>query len=566
MPIPSPISDPARPPRLAPPARRARRWPAPLSAIAALAALPALLGAEGEGCTPPPEPPPTFADAWSPAVKLRVSGSGHYATPAHAALLPDGKVLAWGVARTTPDPVNGVFDWVDLQTSFTIAPSPLGAALPAELTVSKLATALAQPGHTAFCAGQSLTADGQVFLSGGSVLEGIAWAGLSYGQTFGTAWARTPTTMVGTGESGFARRWYPSQTRLPDGRIVVLGGYEHSFPPKENRSAEIFTPSTGAWQLLAPHAAAPPEMMKYDYSFTALLPQPITQGGTTYELIVLGERHAVLLDTDSGTWSAPSAPRPDTVKVAAATNPGPGAAMLPLRATDGAWGYANGSMLVVGGFDGQLANRSADLYDPTTGAWRKLADLGIDQQHPTLVTLPDATVVALAGHDGPSVRAIRIDPRAGFRVDVGQATAAAQRGYHNVAVLLPDGRVLVASGAASGAAGNERADFEYYEPPYLKRPRPVLASAPATLALGAQITLTASSGSIAEAVLIALPSVTHSFDWNGRHVELPLETTGTTALARVPSSASLLPPGYYMLFILDADRTPAEAKIVRVTP
>jgi hypothetical protein len=67
-------------------------------------------------------------------------------------------------------------------------------------------------------------------------------------------------------------------------------------------------------------------------------------------------------------------------------------------------------------------------------------------------------------------------------------------------------------------------------------------------------------------VLIALPSVTHSFDWNGRHVELPLETTGTTALARVPSSASLLPPGYYMLFILDADRTPAEAKIVRVTP
>lgn len=528
------------------------------------ATLPLLVGAEGDGCTPS-SPTTPRDDAWSSAVELRVGPSATYATPAHASLLPDGRVLAWGAGRATPAPQNGPFGWTDIQLSFVMAPHPLGADLPAQQSYPRLTPALETPAHMAFCAGQGLTATGEVFLAGGSVFQGIGFLGLRYGQRFdGQSWSRLPAEMVGKGIDGTAARWYPSVTRLGDGRMLVLGGSEHSFPPRANNSAEVYDPALAQWRALATHAASPVELYKYDYTFTALLPSPLARDGRDYEVLAMSERFPMLFDIDSGAYSALGPPRPGTTPLALGTNVGSAAALLPFPASEGAWGYSSGSLLVIGGHDGQPANRSVDVYDPVQGRWLTVATLEVDQHHTSAVTLPDGSIVLLGGHDGPNLRALHIDPRTQFSIGVGTAQSAAQRGYHNVAVLLPDGRVLVASGSPDGQVGNERADLEYYEPPYLKRPRPVLGDVPSVLTLGQTLTIQATSRLLAEVVLIALPSVTHSFDWNGRSVQLATQVPASSLTTRLPSSASKLPPGYYMLFGLDDARTPSVARIVRV--
>jgi hypothetical protein len=72
--------------------------------------------------------------------------------------------------------------------------------------------------------------------------------------------------------------------------------------------------------------------------------------------------------------------------------------------------------------------------------------------------------------------------------------------------------------------------------------------------------------SIAEVVLISAPAVTHGFNQNQRLIGCVI--TGTTATAvevMAPPDHTLAPHGWYMLFLIDADRTPSTAAWVRVS-
>jgi hypothetical protein len=71
-------------------------------------------------------------------------------------------------------------------------------------------------------------------------------------------------------------------------------------------------------------------------------------------------------------------------------------------------------------------------------------------------------------------------------------------------------------------------------------------------------------------VLVGLGSMTHSFDANQRVVQLPVGQVqdlgggSYRVIAGGPKDSHMAPPGQYMLFVLDANRVPSEAKIVRV--
>jgi hypothetical protein len=65
-------------------------------------------------------------------------------------------------------------------------------------------------------------------------------------------------------------------------------------------------------------------------------------------------------------------------------------------------------------------------------------------------------------------------------------------------------------------------------------------------------------------VLIRPGSSTHGVDTGQRSVALQFTASSTLLDARVPTNASLLPRGYYMLFVVNGDGVPSVARWVRI--
>jgi len=63
---------------------------------------------------------------------------------------------------------------------------------------------------------------------------------------------------------------------------------------------------------------------------------------------------------------------------------------------------------------------------------------------------------------------------------------------------------------------------------------------------------------------IRLPSATHSFDQNQRINFLPFKVSANAVAVTAPSNANSCPPGHYMLFLLNKQRVPSVAKIIRI--
>ena len=61
-------------------------------------------------------------------------------------------------------------------------------------------------------------------------------------------------------------------------------------------------------------------------------------------------------------------------------------------------------------------------------------------------------------------------------------------------------------------------------------------------------------------------AVTHGFNQNQRDVGCTITgTTATTVQAKAPPDGNVAPPGHYLLFLLDHDRTPSTGAWIRLT-
>jgi hypothetical protein len=136
------------------------------------------------------------------------------------------------------------------------------------------------------------------------------------------------------------------------------------------------------------------------------------------------------------------------------------------------------------------------------------------------------------------------------------ASQALRRAYHSTALLLPDGRVLSAGDNNHGGGG---AREEIYSPPYLFRAsRPKIVTAPASARVGSSIGV-GTTGGARRAVLLSPAATTHATNMNQRMIELPSSAVSASGLTvTIPADGSV-PPGPYMLFVLDADATPSVA-------
>jgi hypothetical protein len=117
----------------------------------------------------------------------------------------------------------------------------------------------------------------------------------------------------------------------------------------------------------------------------------------------------------------------------------------------------------------------------------------------------------------------------------------------------------------------QRPNAEIFSPPYLFKKdgsgtlaaRPKISLAPAALRYGNTFEiLTPHPGTISKVALLRFGGVTHSTNFDQQYVPLKYTPTPDRLLVDSPANANIAPPGYYMLFILNAKGTPSVATIL----
>ncbi|PYS67366.1 MAG: hypothetical protein DMF69_23280 [Acidobacteria bacterium] len=247
------------------------------------------------------------------------------------------------------------------------------------------------------------------------------------GLTAVNALAASPGGWSPTGALVVARVRHTA-TLLPDGRVLVVGGQTVDLGNiTTTATAELYDPATGTWSPTG-------SMITPRSRHTAiLLPdgKVLVAGGRNNNLAI---PTAELFDPTTGRWS-------------------PTGMMNVPRDFHSATLLADGRVLVAGGIstgDGKdnAAEKTAEIYDPATGAWNSVDHMAQSRWGHTATLLLDGTVL-VAGGTGPAfdgnytVRAEVYDPESDRWRNVDSMTTA--RGFH-VAALLPDGSVLVAGG------------------------------------------------------------------------------------------------------------------------
>ena len=576
--------------------------------------------------------PRTLAlDRWTPGagqapvyfvVPDPVNGLALFA-PVHATLLPPGSLGPGGT------PVNDFRIMLfgragDRVKAAWFTPTPLGQALPPVVlltpeTIPHLATTIfddASGNHwfnsdTLFCSGHSFMENGDLFVAGGTELYSIsnpdrtATLDVLYGLTYATRYSAFSTGDTGQwsqvdanflpGESNLPRRWYSAVTRLADARMLVTSGldfvtanltdqngHHHLANGTPNRSVEVYDPVTG-WHPVSSHTQTPTEVWNPDYTHVFPIPKP-EAGNAVLVFGAAGVPVFLLPDAPPGSqWiTQTTAVRPGAA-AADARNHGTSSTLLPLRVQDGEWGYGNGSVVQAGGGRGSDDEHHIDIYEFCAKQWAASSlEMGVTRRHPATVLLPDGKVLVVSGHDDAAAATAQpegvrhaqyldLRPPASFATGIAAGGPPGEaRGYHNVALLLPDGRVFVAGGRSRSEIAppdleDEKPTFRFLHPPYMAQPRPAITGAPVTIGYGSSFEVTFSGGPVSEIVLVGFGSMTHAFDFNQRHVQLAVTgSTATTAAVTGPPNPQTAPPGHYMLFVLDQARTPSIARVVHL--
>jgi hypothetical protein len=187
-----------------------------------------------------------------------------------------------------------------------------------------------------------------------------------------------------------------------------------------------------------------------------------------------------------------------------------------------------------------------------------------------LTLLPDGSVVATAGgltRDGVDYANSVLNAEIWSPDTKTWTTMAAQQNgrlYHDSAVLLLDGRVLV---AGSGRVGpTPQFNAEIFSPPYLfKGPRPTITSAPSTATYGSTFfAATPDASNITSVTLLKISSATHSVNMDQRILRLNFTQTAGGLNVVAPANSNLAPPGYYSLYILNSAGVPSVAAVIQI--
>ncbi|MFC9603128.1 galactose oxidase-like domain-containing protein [Streptomyces niveus] len=360
-------------------------------------------------------------------------------------------------------------------------------------------------------------------------------------------------------------RWYPTLVTLEDGRVLAVSGLDDVGAVLTGDN-EIYDPRSKKW------SKGP---TRYFPTYPALF---LTKGGKVfysgsnagYGPATAG-RQPGLWDLDKNIFTkVDGLGRLDQTETSASL-------VLPPAQDQRVMVMGGGGV----GESSKSTSRTAivDLNEDSP-VFRPGPDLPQGTRYLSSVIMPDDTVFTSGGssdYRGRSasdiLKAQFYDPRTNTFKKAADPTVG--RNYHSEALLLPDGRVATFGSdplfddADNTKLGTFEQRVEIYTPPSLEgereKARPVLGEGPTELDQNGRATFrTENSQRIETARLMRPSAVTHSTDVEQRSIDLALTKRGGSVTVDVPSDPTLVPPGWYMLFVTDEAGVSSEAKWIQV--
>ncbi|WP_051209826.1 galactose oxidase-like domain-containing protein [Gelidibacter mesophilus] len=489
---------------------------------------------------------PQVVGQWSDPISFDI-------VPVAVANLPDGRLVTW--SSKYHDDFGGDDGYTFTQVFDPLGgPDGLGGILPRTVTDTN---------HDMFCPGINNLPDGRIMVTGGSSAEKTS--------------IYDPRTNVWTaGDDLNIPRGYQGSVTLSDGSIFTIGGSWSGSATFGGRDAEIWTETSG-WRRLT---GLPGELLWNSNDLA-------------------GEKEEQYrLDNHAWLFAAPNG------KIFHA---GPGENMHWIDVTGNS---GNGSFWPAGpsgkrGVDHMSMNGNSTLYDigkilkiggsasysSNTISNKKAFVIDINNENDVTVTptgpmaqgriyvtsvvLPNGEVLVMGGMENAVVFS---DNNAHLTAEIYspltnsfQTLASMQvpRTYHSTGVLLPDGRVFMGGGGLCGEkCGANHKDAEIFSPPYLFNSSGGLATRPTLNApdkayYNSSLPVTTSVGSNPDFSFLRFSSATHSVNNEQRRVPVTYTGSNGNYQLNIPN-ANIMPPGYYMLFVLDDNGIPSIAETVWV--
>jgi hypothetical protein len=235
--------------------------------------------------------------------------------------------------------------------------------------------------------------------------------------------AGQPGTWTATGSMSVARLAFTA-TLLTNGKVLVAGGHDST----ENfSSAELYDPATGQWTPTGSMSTP-----RNSHTATLLADGRVLVAGGQFSASLASTE---LYDPNTGTWAL----------TGSMTTPRAGH-MATLITT----GPLSGKVLVAGG--GSICSScppvlaSAELFDPGTGIWTSTASMTTARLGPTYSTLPDGSVLVVGGNTCCPYHWFNKAETYDSVNQIWTPTSAKMTNANGTALLLPDGKVLVAGG------------------------------------------------------------------------------------------------------------------------
>jgi Domain of unknown function (DUF1929) len=476
--------------------------------------------------------PSTSLGTWSGVLPLPVP-------PIHAALFPNGKIVFWAYdddSSTNLDKLTRTFLW-----------NPVLNDTPVEVD---------QPNSKLFCSGHSLLPDGRLLTIGGILRPtplGQPQLGIKDTSIFNSStntWSKAADMKIA--------RYYPSSVPLANGDVLAVAG------TNDTNGGNLDT--SEVWQNTSSLPETDPG--KYRLLSTAKFSQgwyPMAFQAPNGKVFNVGPQPTMgyLDTTGTGTWTSLG----DRVDPANSIGNGK-------RTYGTAVMYEPGKIVLIGGVDPPTKTAVTININGSSPVTTQVGSMVAARRQHNSTLLADGTVLVTGGTSGPGFN----DATQGllttelWNPTTGQfkalKSAAKPRLYHSLALLLPDARVLSAGG--DGADAPSYPNGEIFTPPYLLNSdntpatRPSIVSAPTSITFNSSFAVTAGTNDIARMTLIKLSSVTHSTNFDQRFLNLSFTKTGTSLTVTAPASGNVAPPGYYMLFALNAAGVPSVSKIVKL--